>query len=161
MPAHPTQEVTMSIVARLIGAADRLRAPEAVHAHCDIPCGVYDPEQARIEAESAYKIIEKYHDSDDEHFRARCIIVKEERVGLAKHHISTLWSDYFKPEHLEQFPDLHDVCWKALKQCSTVKRSLDAADAQQLLDLIDQIEGMWKATGGLGSTRKDGRPEAA
>jgi nickel superoxide dismutase len=148
----------MPIAARILAALDHVSAPATVSAHCDIPCGVYDPEQARIEAESVFKIIGKYHDSDDEHFKARCIGIKEERTELAKHHISVLWSDYFKPEHLEQYPDIHDVCWKALKQCSTVKRSLDAADAQQLLDYIDQIEEFWKGTGGLESTRKSGRP---
>ncbi len=150
----------MPLISRILRTADLVRAPRTVHAHCDIPCGVYDPEQARIEAESVYKIIGKYHDSDDEHFRARCIGIKEDRAELAKHHISVLWSDYFKPEHLEKFPDLHDVCWRALKQCSTVKRSLDAADAQKLLDLIDEIEEMWKSTGGLETTRKAGRPAA-
>jgi nickel superoxide dismutase len=148
----------MSFVARIIRAADRILAPQLVSAHCDIPCGVYDPEQARIEAESAFKIIGKYHESDDEHFKARCIAIKEARTDIAKHHISVLWSDYFKPEHVEQFPDLHEVCWKALKQCSTVKRSLDQEDAQTLLDMIDQIDTMWIETGGPGSTRKDGRP---
>ena len=148
----------MSLVPRLLALADRLAPPARVHAHCDIPCGVYDPEQARIEAESAFKIIEKYHDSDDELFRQRCVLIKEERVELAKHHISVLWSDHFKPEHVEQFPNLHDVCWRALKQCSAVKRSLDAADAQKLLDLIDEIDQMWKKTGGPETTRKAGRP---
>ena len=66
----------------------RVLAPKrTAHAHCDIPCGVYDPAQARIEAESCYRIIEKYHASSDEVFRARCLIVKEERAELAKHHI--------------------------------------------------------------------------
>jgi nickel superoxide dismutase len=148
----------MALFARLLRIADRTSSPQHVSAHCDIPCGVYDPEQARIEAESVFKIIGKYHESDDEHFKARCIAVKEERTELAKHHISVLWSDYFKPEHVEQHPDLHETCWKALKQCSTVKRSLDAADAQTLLDMIDKIDEMWISTGGPGSTRKDGRP---
>jgi len=146
------------IASRIFALLDRLDPPGVVSAHCDIPCGVYDPEQARIEAESAFRIVEKYHGSDDELFRQRCVLVKEERVELAKHHISVLWSDYFKPEHLEQFPDLHDTCWRALKQCSTVKRSLDAADAQALLDLIDEIDDMWKKTGGPETTRKAGRP---
>src|SRR6516164_8557889 len=66
----------------------RWLAPRTVvRAHCDIPCGVYDPQQARIEAESCYKIIQKYNDSQDELFRTRCIAVKEERADLAKHHI--------------------------------------------------------------------------
>jgi len=95
-----------------------LRPTQTVHAHCDIPCGVYDPQQARIEAESCYKIIQKYADSTDDVFRARCLVVKEERAELTKHHIDVMWHDYFKPEHVEKFPDLHDICWKASKQAS-------------------------------------------
>ena len=125
----------------------------SAHAHCDIPCGVYDPQQARIEAESCYRIIQKYHDSTDELFRARCIGVKEERAELAKHHIDVMWHDYFKPEHVEKFPDLHEVCWKAAKQASQVKRSLDIAEAQKLLDAIDKIDHMWRETGGATATR--------
>lgn len=132
----------------------RLIAPHrSVHAHCDIPCGVYDPAQARIEAESCYRIIEKYHASSDEVFRTRCLAVKEERAELTKHHIDVMWHDYFKPEHLDSFPDLHDVCWKASKQASQVKRTVDLAEAQKLLDLVDRIDHMWKATNGPAATR--------
>ena len=148
----------MSVVSRLLTMVDRVSAPLEVSAHCDVPCGVYDPEQARIEAESCLRMITKYHDSSDEVFRARCIGVKEERADLAKHHIYVLWSDYFKPPHVEQFPDLHDVCWQAAKQCSAVKHTMDADAAQKLLGLIDRIEEMWKATGGLEATRVNGRP---
>ncbi len=130
-----------------------LEPRQTAHAHCDIPCGVYDPEQARIEAESCYKIIQKYHDSKDDVFRARCISVKEERAELAKHHIDVLWSDYFKPDHEQKFPDVQTVCWKAAKQASLVKRTVDLAEAQKLLDLIDQIAMMWRETGGPETTR--------
>ncbi|MDP9250350.1 MAG: superoxide dismutase, Ni [Chloroflexota bacterium] len=129
-----------------------------VHAHCDVPCGVYDPEQARIEAESCYRIIEKYHASDDEIFRQRCVIVKEARAEETKHHIDVLWHDYFKPEHLEKYPDLHDVCWKASKAASKVKAGTDLDAARDLLALIDQVDAMWKGTGGLEKTRLNGRP---
>lgn len=148
----------MSLVAQLANLLDRGPAPRTVRAHCDIPCGVYDPEQARIEAESCYKIIQKYQESDDPLFRDRCVIVKEERAQLAKHHLYVLWSDHFKPEHLDQFPNLHETFWKATKQCSLVKRSLDPDVAQKLLDMIDEIDEMWKKTGGLESTRVAGRP---
>src|SRR5246127_1878925 len=130
-----------------------LRPRRRVHAHCDIPCGVYDPQQARIEAESCYRIIEKYNGSSDDVFRARCLVVKEERAELAKHHIDVMWHDYFKPEHVAKFPDLHDVCWKASKQASQVKRTVDLNEAQKLLDLIDQIDKMWRETGGPTTTR--------
>jgi nickel superoxide dismutase len=132
--------------------------PRTASAHCDIPCGIYDPEQARIEAESCYRIIEKYAASTDELYRQRCVIVKEERAELAKHHIDVLWHDYFKPEHLEKYPDLHDACWKASKAASKVKQTTDLAAAEELLSLIGKIDEMWKGTGGLEKTRLHGRP---
>ena len=143
----------MSLASRLLTLVDRVAPPQQLSAHCDVPCGVYDPEQARIEAESCYKIIQKYADSDDEVFRARCIGVKEHRADVAKEAIYVLWSDYFKPPHVEQFPDLHQVCWEAAKQCSAVKHTMDLDAAQKLLDYIDRIEEMWKATGGQDTTR--------
>jgi nickel superoxide dismutase len=130
-----------------------LRPKRRVHAHCDIPCGVYDPAQARIEAESCYKIIEKYDASTDELFRQRCVVVKEERAELTKHHIDVMWHDYFKPEHVEKFPDLHDTCWKASKAASKLKQTTDIGAAKELLSLIDKIDDMWKATGGPEKTR--------
>jgi nickel superoxide dismutase len=135
-----------------------LAPPRIASAHCDIPCGIYDPEQARIEAESCYRIIEKYAASSDELYRQRCVVVKEERAELAKHHIDVLWHDYFKPEHLEKYPDLHDVCWNASKAASKVKQTTDLAAAEELLTLIDQIDEMWKGSGGLDKTRLHGRP---
>jgi nickel superoxide dismutase len=130
-----------------------------VHAHCDIPCGIYDPEQARIEAESCLKIIQKYADSDDEIFRQRCVIVKEERAQLAKHHISVLWSDYYKPDnHDGDYPHIADTFVQAAKACSDVKRSMDEANAKRLLDLIDEIDEFWKKTNGPEDTRVAGRP---
>ena len=74
----------------------RFLAPaRSAHAHCDIPCGVYDPEQARIEAESCHRIIERYQASDDEVFKTRCIVIKEQRADLVKLHVDVLWHDYF------------------------------------------------------------------
>ena len=129
-----------------------------VRAHCDLPCGVYDPEQARIEAESCFRIMEKYQASTDETFRARAIGIKEERADLVKHHLDVLWHDYFKPEHVEKVPNLHELFWSATKQASKVKASVDPAEGRKLLDLIDQVDAAWKATGGLEKTRVAGRP---
>jgi nickel superoxide dismutase len=138
--------------------SDVLAPKTIVRAHCDLPCGVYDPEQARIEAESCYRIIEKMGQNSDATFTARAIDIKEERAELVKHHLDVLWHDYFKPEHLEKFPNLHDTFWKATKQASKVKQSLDAAEAKTLLELIDEVDGMWIATGGPDKTRANGRP---
>ena len=78
-----------------------------VSAHCDLPCGVYDPAQARIEAESVKAIMEKYQDNDDPVFRSRALAIKEQRAELVKHHLWVLWTDYFKPPHFEKYPNLH------------------------------------------------------
>ena len=127
------------MISRLLAALDRVSPPAPVSAHCDVPCGVYDPAQARIEAESVKAIQEKYQGSDDPVFKDRCIFIKEERADLVKHHLWVLWTDYFKPNHLEQYPDLHDKFWKATKLAGDSKRSLDPAQGQQLLDAVDEV----------------------
>ena len=116
-----------------------------VYAHCDLPCGVYDPAQARIEAQSIKAVMEKYPGLDEQG-KTRAIIIKEERAELVKHHLMVLWADYFKPEHLEKHPDLHDKIWKAINQASECKRSLDPAVAQKLLDMIDEIAAIFAET---------------
>jgi nickel superoxide dismutase len=137
----------------------RWLAPATIaRAHCDLPCGVYDPEQARIEAESCFRIMEKYQGNTDETFRSRAIGIKEERAELVKHHLDVLWHDYFKPEHTEKVPNLHELFWNAAKQASKVKASVDPVDGQKLLDMIDEIDAAWKATGGEEKTRVAGRP---
>jgi nickel superoxide dismutase len=129
-----------------------------VRAHCDLPCGVYDPEQARIEAESVYRIIEKYAANEDPTFRIRAIAIKERQAELVKHHLDVLWHDYFKPEHLAVVPNLQQLVWDANKQVSKVKASTSLDDAKKLLELVDEVDAAWKATGGPGKTRVAGRP---
>lgn len=119
---------------------------QKAYAHCDLPCGVYDPIQARIEAESVLKIMQKYQESKDEVFKIRSIIIKEERAELVKHHLWVLWTDYFKPEHLEKFPELHNLFWTATKAAGQTKKSVNPDDAQKLLDLIDQITDIFQKT---------------
>ncbi|HEX9679109.1 MAG TPA: superoxide dismutase, Ni [Candidatus Saccharimonadales bacterium] len=115
------------------------------YAHCDLPCGVYDPAQARIEAESILKICQKYPDLSAED-KWRAVRIKEDRAELVKHHLWVLWTDYFKPEHLTKQPDLHDLFWRAAKQAGQTKKSTDAKPAQRLLDLIAEIATAFEAT---------------
>ena len=117
-----------------------------VSAHCDLPCGVYDPAQARIEAESIKAIIAKVADNDDPDFRTRAILIKEQRSELVKHHLWVLWTDYFKPEHLEKHPELHDLFWKATKEAALAKKAQDPAQGQKLLDAIDGVAKIFKET---------------
>ena len=132
-----------------IEQANPFRRVETVSAHCDLMCGVYNPAQARIEAESVQKCAEKYQDSDDEVFRQRAVHIKEQRADLVKHHLWVLWTDYFKPNHLEEHPQLHDLFWRATKAAGDAKKTVDPADGQKLLDLIDEISDIfWQTKGG-------------
>ncbi|MGN6090380.1 MAG: superoxide dismutase, Ni [Actinomycetes bacterium] len=127
----------------------RLFAPRTtVHAHCDLPCGVYDPAQARIEAQSVKAIIEKYNSNDDFEFRVRAILIKEERAQLVKHHLWVLWTDYFKPQHFEKYPQLHQLFNEATKLAgaSGAKGTTDVNVADQLLAKIDEIAAIFAET---------------
>jgi len=116
-----------------------LKPRRVVHAHCDLPCGIYDPAQARIEAESVKACQEKYQGTEDPIFRSRAVAIKEERANMVKEHLWVLWTDYFKPEHLEKYPQLHELFWTATKEAGAAKKSEDPAQGQKLLDAIDEI----------------------
>lgn len=123
----------------------RLAFIKQVYAHCDLPCGVYDPVQARVEALSVKAMQEKYQSLSDTD-KIRALYIKEERAELVKHHVWVLWTDYFKPEHTEQHPGLHDLIWRTTKQAGVCKRSQDPADGQLLIDLIDQVGEVFAET---------------
>jgi nickel superoxide dismutase len=117
-----------------------------VYAHCDLPCGVYDPEQARIEAQSVYEIMKKYANLEHEEDKWRAVMIKEQRAELVKHHLWVLWTDYFKPEHVAAHPQLHELFWKTTKQAGVTKKTVDPSEGQKLLDMIDEIATIFKET---------------
>ncbi|MCA9857055.1 MAG: superoxide dismutase, Ni [Dehalococcoidia bacterium] len=137
-----------SVIERLV------RPSQTAHAHCDLPCGVYDPAQARIEAESVKAIQERYQKAGDmksapesvEDYKSRCLSIKEARADLVKEHLWVLWTDYFKPPHLEKYPQLHELFWNATKEAGLAKKSQDPAQGQKLLDLISQISDIFWET---------------
>jgi nickel superoxide dismutase len=131
-----------------------LKPSRVVHAHCDLPCGIYDPVQAKVEAESVKAIQTRYQDPEKfktkgetvDDYRARCLIIKEERANLVKEHLWVLWTDYFKPEHLEKYPQLHDLFWKVTKEAGLAKKSQDPQQGQGLLDAIAEIDKIFWET---------------
>jgi len=132
----------MRLLARL------LEPKTTAYAHCDLPCGIYDPAQARIEAESVRAICEKYQGNSDPVFRARALSIKEQRSQLVKEHLWVLWTDYFKPPHFEKYPQLHQLFNEATKLAgaSGTKGHEDVATADQLLAKIDDISKIFWET---------------
>jgi nickel superoxide dismutase len=125
-----------------------LRLIADVSAHCDLPCGVYDPAQARIEAQSVKGCMEKYAGSDDADFKTRALTIKEQRSTLVKEHLWVLWTDYFKPPHFEKYPQLHELFNEATKLAGAAgtKSTNDVAVADQLLAKIDEIADIFWET---------------
>ena len=130
-----------------------LPAPE-VSAHCDGPCGVYDPASARIAAEAVLSMTKKLLDMGaptdvaSNNTFGRYVAIKEEQAHLAKTELLVLWTDYFKPVHLEQYPDLHEKFWNAAKLCSAVKVGVDLEKAEALMSAIEEIHNIFWATKG-------------
>jgi nickel superoxide dismutase len=129
-----------------------LLAPRRVaHAHCDIPCGIYDPTAAKIAADTVAKMVEKITGAEatdlaNRNTFIRSVTVKEEHAQLCKKELLILWTDYFKPEHLEKYPKLHETFWKAAKLCSKNKQSVDAKAAADLQAAVKEISDIFWAT---------------
>jgi nickel superoxide dismutase len=128
---------------------------ETVSAHCDGPCGVYDPAQARVHAEAVVSMTKKIlalDPADGSYATAntlsRYIAIKEEEAHATKTDLLVLWTDYFKPVHLEKYPDLHEKFWNATKLCSAAKTGVDLATAEKLMAAVEDIHNMFWATKG-------------
>ena len=137
----------------LLHALFGLIPEKVVYAHCDVPCGIYDPKAAQIAAATVVKMVEKIEalpkenpTVSDRNSFVRMVWTKEEHARKCKEELLILWTDYFKPEHLAQFPNLHEAFWKAAKLCSKNKQSVDMADAQELVKAVDEIADIFQKT---------------
>ncbi len=140
---------------KLMKLADRMNTAPTVSAHCDGPCGIYDPASARIGAEAVRSMTKKMlaleapASGDNaamakyQNSMSRYIAIKEEQAHETKEHLLVLWTDYFKPEHLEQFPQLHDTFWKATKLCSSCKVEVSPQHCDELIDVVKDIHDMF------------------
>ena len=134
----------------------RLSPVAEVHAHCDIPCGIYDPIAAKIAAQTVQKMVLRIEAMDPDSMDAasgnsftRYIAVKEEHAQIVKDEIGMLWSDYFKPEHIEKYPDLHETVWNTLKLAGRCKQNVDMDASKQLVDAVDAVSTIFWATKGV------------
>ena len=116
-----------------------------VFAHCDIPCGIYTVEPAQTAARTVVKMVEKIQEADasDIHSISRFTLIKEKHAQIVKEQLLILWTDYFKEEHIEAFPTLHDTFWKAAKLCSKVKQEVSMDTAKELQEAVDKIAAMF------------------
>lgn len=146
-------EEWMTLTHRLCDLIDRYRPAPVVSAHCDGPCGVYDPASARIAAEAVLSMTKKLVDLDrttdaGANTYPRFVAIKEEQAELVKKELNVLLNDYFKPEHLEAHPDLHSTFWTGVKLASACKQEVDVDTAVELLAQVEKIHHLFWATKG-------------
>lgn len=127
-----------------------------VWAHCDIPCGIYTSDPAVVAARTVLKMVEKIMNPpaiDEKNISSvrnfhnamtRYVLVKEQHAQKCKEELLILWTDYFKPEHLATFPDLHEKFWNAAKLCSKAKQEVNMEGAQALLAATEEIAEMFR-----------------
>ncbi len=129
----------------LLKLLSKLSPVYKVYAHCDVPCGIYDPKPAQIAAATVLKMVEKINDLPKDSSIAtqnsliRMIWTKEEHARKCKEELLILWTDFFKPEHLTVFPNLHETFWKAAKLCSKNKQEVSIEEAKSLVKAVDEI----------------------
>ncbi len=132
--------------------AKLIRVREA-SAHCDIPCGIYDPVSAKIAAQTVQKMalrIESLDSSDDassSNTLSRYITVKEEHAELCKHELRILWADYTWPG-----ADANEIAAKfnaALKLASQCKQTVSMENAEALVAAVDDIATVFWSTKGV------------
>src|ERR1051326_2120026 len=156
-----------SLVDRVLKAFDRAAPPDVAHAHCDIPCGIYDPHMAQIAALTVVRMVQLIQglqkpsaDASKDEWDvytmqiSRYTSIKEQHAAICEHEIVILWSDYFKPDHLQKHSNLHDVVWRACKLTSTVKQQSNMEAAQQLLAATQQIAEIFWDTKGVKTRRQ-------
>jgi len=152
----------MSLLYSLARLLDRISPAPIAFAHCDIPCGIYDPHHAQLAAHTVVRMVdligqlEKPGPNATPEQRqeyanklARYIATKEQHAELAKHEVRILWGDYFKADHLKTFPDLHDLVWKALKSGSKARQEISLQAAEDLLKTTNEIATIFWKTKGL------------
>ena len=145
----------MKVVRNLFSALNRALPAEIAYAHCDIPCGIYDPIQAKIAAQTVVKMVMRIQaleqpgtgaEADYTNKLNRYIVVKEEHAQVCKKELDILWHDYFNPTHLEKYPDIHTKFWQANKLAARNKQNVDLDAAKELVGTVDEIATIFWAT---------------
>ena len=131
-----------------------LKSTDTATAHCDIPCGIYDPKDAIQAAQTVVRMTELMEGLDVSggpssslaNSMSRFVTAKEIHAKKAKDDVLVLWTDYFKPEHLEKYPDLHSKIWNACKLGSYVKVNVDLDKAKEFQSALEEIGNIFWET---------------
>ncbi|MBI2084477.1 MAG: superoxide dismutase, Ni [Candidatus Aenigmarchaeota archaeon] len=144
----------MPFLHHLLDELNKIFPAKTAHAHCDIPCGIYDPHMAQMAAHTVIRMTSLIEESKgDPHKIARFTAVKEQHAELCKQEVRILWGDYFKPEHVQKYPELHELVWKIMKTASKARQEVNLEASEELLEDVNRIAEIFWETKGYGTTR--------
>ena len=124
------------------------KGPQIVYAHCDIPCGIYDPHRALVSVLTVIRMIDLITDGDGEHDISRYTTVKDEHAEICKQETRIIWGDYFKKPHIEKYPELHELTHKIMQLASMARQDANRKTATELLKAVNRFaEIFWKTKG--------------
>ncbi len=147
----------MNLKQTILGSIANVAGAETAHAHCDFPCGIYDPHQAIIGALTVIRMLDlmteletahEHHDLEFRNSMMRAIAIKEEHAELTKREIRVIWGDYFKQEHFDKYPELNGLVHKIMELGSKSRQAVDRANGEQLLEAVNRFaEIFWETKG--------------
>lgn len=150
------------MIYKLLNSLDKRIRIERVKAHCDIPCGIYDPGPAIIDALTVVRMMDLMADLESntqnknvayQNSMSRYIAVKEEHAENAKREIRVIWGDYIKPQHVESHPELHELVHKVMQLGSKCRQTADRDNGVQLVEAINQFAEIFWSTKGVSTKR--------
>ena len=150
------------MIYKLFETIDRLLNVDEAQAHCDVPCGIYDPIVAQISALTVVRMIDLATDLDgkttDKNLAylntvSRYVAVKEEHAEKAKQEVRIIWGDYLKAQHLEKYPNAHALVHKIMSLGSKVRQSMDRESALQLVEALNEFAAIFWETKGIATKR--------
>lgn len=156
----------MHLLYSLFKFLDKILPARIAYAHCDVPCGIYDPHLAQIAAHTVIRMnmligelpkltpeLTPEQRQEALHKLNRYIATKEESAELCKKEVRILWGDYFKPEHLQKYPQLHELVWKVMKLGSKARQEVNMQAAEELLESVNKIAEIFWETKNMGTVR--------
>lgn len=157
---------------KILRLLDILFPPSPAYAHCDVPCGIYDPHEAQMAAQTVLRMTSMINElqtsKPEPEFEERKRIisqisrltkVKEDHSELVKQQIRVIWGDYFKPEHLEKHKNLHDLVFSIMKTASKARQTVDIKACEELIEQVQKFaEFFWKTKGRKTTKVKSGYP---
>jgi nickel superoxide dismutase len=150
------------MIHNLLSKLDHVMGFETAQAHCDVPCGIYDPHLAEVAALTVIRMIDLMGElknthqpgtPDYEHSFTRYVMVKEEHGELLKREIRVIYGDYFKKDMIDKYPELPDLVQKIYQLASKSRQTTSRDAAVDLLNQVNRFAEIFWETKGVPSKK--------